>query len=309
LEQSHLGDDAGPFSQTILSQNDLKGDPAILQDSLCALSLGGGARVVRLKTNADQAAKAVKGLLDALNNNEFRPAALLIIEAGDLGPRSALRKAIEQDRKNAITVPCYAPGLADLRTLALEDGKSSGLGFADGALDVLTSRLPQDRALARSEIEKLMLYCAQNDGGLIEISDITTIITDAVDQDLDAFVFAIADRDIKTADQHLGRSMEAGQSPIALLRAIQRHFMRLSEARTVLDQGQNAKAAMASLRPPVFFTRQQHFSRQLSRWSAPALGQVLSHSLTTERAIKSSGSLPDNLLARLMIKICASRSA
>ncbi|PHS28105.1 MAG: DNA polymerase III subunit delta [Robiginitomaculum sp.] len=309
LEQKHLGADSGPFSHTFLSQDDLKSDPAILQDSLSALPLGGGKCVVRLKTTADQAAKVVKGLLDALNKNELRLAALLLIEAGDLGPRSSLRKSIEQDRNNAITVPCYAPGLADLRTLALEDGKSSGLGFADGALDVLTSRLPQDRALARSEIEKLMLYAANNEPAQIDVADVLAVVTDSLDQNLDAFVFALADQNNALADQQLTRAKEAGQSPIAMLRAIQRHFMRLSEARTVLDQGQNAKAAMANLRPPVFFIRQQHFSRQLSRWSAPALGQVLSHSLATERAIKSSGALPDNLLARLVIKVCASKNA
>ncbi|PHS25074.1 MAG: DNA polymerase III subunit delta [Robiginitomaculum sp.] len=307
LEAIYLGDDAGPFSQTGLNQSDTKSDPAILQDSICAMALGGGKRVVRLKTSADQSAKTVKDLLAALHANEIRPAALLLIEAGDLSPRSTLRKSIEQDKALAITIPCYAPGLADLREQAVEIAKKFRLRYDDGALDHLLGRLPQDRALADSELNKLTLYAAKNEDGLIRVEDVMAIITDTQAQNLDAFTYAVADGDTIRADQHLIRATEAGQSPIALLRALQRHFLRLSEAKTATDAGRDIKSAMASLRPPVFFMFQSRFSRQLGRWSTPALVRVLEHGLATEQAMKRSGALPHNLLARLVIKICAGK--
>jgi len=307
LEATYLGEDAGPFAQTGLSQSDVKSDPAILQDSVCAMALGGGKRVVRLKTNADQSAKAVKELLAALGANQINPAALLLIEAGDLSPRSVLRKSIEQDKAIAMAMPCYAPGLADLREQAMEVAQKYTLRYDDGALDVLIARLPQDRALADSELNKLTLYAAKNEDGLIRVDDVMAIITDTQAQNLDAFTYAIADGDTTKADQQLVRATEAGQSPIALLRALQRHFIRLAEAKTALDTGRDIKSAMGSLRPPVFFTLQSRFSRQLGQWSTPALIRVMEHCLATERAMKRSGAQPHNLLARLVIKISAGK--
>ncbi len=308
IENNYLGDDAGPFSQTILTQPDLKNDPAVLQDEFCALALGGGARVVRLKTTADQSAKSVISLLAALDQGKIRPAALLLIEAGDLGPRSGLRKAVEQNKTNAATIACYAPSVGDLRALAQAQADACGLRYGPGALDLLIARLPQDRALAGSEVEKLMLYCAQSDGHQIDIADINAIVIDSLELGLDQFSFAVASGAFAQADQLLQNALEAGQSPIALLRALQRHFARLNEAKSALDVGKDIKSAMASLRPPVFFNAQQRFSRQLQAWSGPALRRTMALCLVTERAMKSSGSIPDNLLARLVVKVCAGRT-
>lgn len=308
LESRHLGDNPGPFSQSILTDADLKADPAALQDSLCALSLGGGERVVRVKTGADAIAKTLKALLEALKAKELSPAALLLVEAGNLSPRSALRKCVETNKAHAVALPCYAPNFQDLKTLALEEAKTNDLSFGEGALDFLINRLPQDRAIAGAEIEKLMLYKANEQNAAIQIDDINAINVDSLDQGLDDFAFAIAGGALPVADRLLAGALAAGQSPIALLRALQRHLFRLVEAKTALNNGMDEKTAMASLRPPVFFPKQAAFSRQLGRWSAPKIQQAIAHCLATERAMKSSGSMPDNLLARLAIKIGAAQS-
>ncbi len=305
IEAAHLGEVAGPFSQTLLNAADLKSDNALLQDSICAQSLGGGERIVRLKTSADQSAKAVKGLLSSLSEKALVPAALLLIEAGDLSPRSQLRKTVEQENHLAVAIACYAPGPGDLRQLALDEAKSNALNFDQGALEHLVERLPADRAIARSEIEKLVLYALNNKGGTIGVNDINAIITDAGDSNLDAFALAVADGDAAQADRLLGHAVLAGQSPIALLRALQRHVLRLYEAKAISENRGDVKAAMASLRPPVFFARQARFSAQLNEWPLKTLTLIGKHCLHTEIQMKRSGAMPENLLARLIIKIMA----
>lgn len=308
LERNHLGENVGPFAQSVLTSSDIKNDPACLQDGICALALGGGARSVRLKAGTDQAvATTLKSLLETLDNKEIVPAALLLVEAGDLNPRSALRKLVENDKKNAVTIACYAPNLSDLRALAEEQAQACVLRFDQGALDVLVNQLPQDRALARSEINKLMLYAAQNDGGVITSADINTILADSINQSLDAFGAAIADGAYKEADRLLSSALTSGQSSIALVRAVQRYLLRLIEAKAALDGGADINSAMKGLRPPVFFAHQSRFSRHLGAWSAPALRRALGHCLDTERAMKSSGAIPENLLARLVIKLCSGK--
>ncbi len=303
ISHTHLGDAPGSFSQTILTDTDIKTDPACLQDAFCALPLGGGPRVVRLKTSAELFVKPLKALLASLDGKQIIPAALLLIEAGDLGPRSPLRKCVEQDKTHAVTLACYAPDLRDLRDLATKAAQTHNLGFADGALDFLISHLPPDRAIAHSEVEKLVLYTSQGDVGIIEIPDVRAIVADSLNHNLDVFTSAVADGAAQRTDQLLGQALEAGQSPIALLRALQRYFLRLSEAKASVAGGRDIKSAMAGLRPPVFFAYQNAFSRQLSSWSLPTLESVIEHCLATERAMKKSGAHPENLIARLVIKI------
>jgi DNA polymerase III subunit delta len=304
LEAVHLGEQAGPFSQTLISQTELKADPAGLSDQFCALALGGGPRVVRLKTTADQAAKPVSALLAALERSEIKPAALLLIEAGDLGPRSALRKAVEQDADNAVALPCYAPNARDIESLAQDEARQQGLTIDPNALALLLNRLPQDRAIARSELNKLVLYCIEAENQTITFEHVAAIITDATDQRLDDFALAVAEGAFEDADRIMANTLVAGQSPIALLRALQRHFFRLLEAGVAVREGKDTKSAMASLRPPVFFAIQSRFSHQMNAWHPARLRNVAELCLETERAMKRSGAVPANLLARLAVKIC-----
>src|SRR5512134_1232517 len=83
------GDDA--FRLAELTQDDIRGDGARLADELNAISMLGGRRVVRIAqaTNAiaDQVAAAIAG--------QAPGAALLIVEAGDIGSKAELVKVFE----------------------------------------------------------------------------------------------------------------------------------------------------------------------------------------------------------------------
>ena len=94
----------------------------------------------------------------------------------------------------------------------------------------------------------------------------------------------------KTADMasYLQRTLGEGQHPVMIARALQRHLMRLLQARGFMDDGQNIDAAMAQLRPPVFFKYVPVFKAVLQRWSARDINAGLKAMLEAELQFKSS---------------------
>lgn len=101
LVRAVVDDPGDPFRTTELTVEVLRGEPARLADEARSLCLMGGRRVVRLRQATDQATPACRTLLalDALE-------ALVIIDAGELGPSSSLRRLIE-GASNAAAIACY----------------------------------------------------------------------------------------------------------------------------------------------------------------------------------------------------------
>ena len=85
------GDVRDPFRVAELTPAQLKEDPVRLADEAAALSLSGGRRVLRLREAGDGLTQALAELLA-----ETVPAAFLVLEAGELGPRSSLRGLFER---------------------------------------------------------------------------------------------------------------------------------------------------------------------------------------------------------------------
>jgi len=93
-----------------------------------------------------------------------------VVEAGDLGPRSGLRKAFEASKGGA-AVACYSDDAENVTGLVRQAVKDAGLQIEPQAVNDLTARLGSDRLVTRSEIEKLILF----KGGSGERSRRTTL--------------------------------------------------------------------------------------------------------------------------------------
>src|SRR3546814_14622015 len=92
-----------------------------------ALALTGGRRAVRIRDVGDGAATAVKQVLDGPETDN-----LAVLEAGDLGPRSPLRKLCEA-ASNAAAVPCYLAAAEAPASLVREMlGEAGVSGSAQG---------------------------------------------------------------------------------------------------------------------------------------------------------------------------------
>lgn len=294
-----------PFTVTTLTDSDIKADPARLADEAAALSLTGGARLVRVRLDGDNA--NVAAFIAALDAGKATAEAKILVETGELTPRSKLRVAFG-DAKSAAEIGCYPDTPAQLAGIAEAMLEAEGLALDRDAKAKLADLLPSDRGFARAEIEKLILYKGPKGGraagdDAVTPADLTAALSAGADSDLDDLADAATTGGAAQADAALRHALESGAAPVSIIRALSRHLSRLQEARAKLDAGAGLEGAMGSLRPPVFIMRKRAFGAALSRWSARALESALREALDVEVRLKGSGAPPDALLGRFVLSL------
>lgn len=284
-----------PFNYIELTDADLKGDPARLADEAAALSMMGGARVVRIRTSGEGAAAAARLVVEGLAGGHLKSSGVVLVEAGDLGKTSGLRKLFEGSTA-AVALPCYADAPADIRALAVDAARTEDLRFDADALDLLVALLGEDRGLSRAEIEKLILYkgpkAVRQGPATITLEDVRASLVDTILDAAGEAAGAAADGAQTRLARALHRSAGAGANPVGLVRALQREFSRLRAAQSLIADGAGAEAAMARLRPPVFFMEKRAFEERLRRWPMAHIDAALDLLIEAELGAKSTG-LPD----------------
>jgi DNA polymerase-3 subunit delta len=295
-----------PFNAIELSDADLKDEPGRLADEISALSFAGGERVIRLRTAGEASARAVAALIDGLDAGHVKANGLVVIEGGDLSPRSGVRKTFEK-AKRAAALPCYADTPADVRDMAQEAARSEGLRFDEDALDLVVSVLGDDHGLSRAEIDKLILYkgpkAARVGSETITIDDVNASLVDGQGAALDDAAAAAADGAPKALSLALFRAQAAGASPIGLLRSLQRHVARMKAAKDFIDGGDTAAGAMKNLRPPVFFAEQRAFERRLQKWPSYRLETAARLLVEAELEAKTTGAPQREIIERAALRL------
>src|SRR6185503_19779151 len=112
---------ADPFRVVEVTAAQLKDDPARLADEFAALSMIGGRRVVRVRPADDDTVAALENLLLTSSGD-----ALIVLEAGDLKPGSALRQLAESSDLIA-AVACYPDTESKLEDLVDQVLGTAGL--------------------------------------------------------------------------------------------------------------------------------------------------------------------------------------
>lgn len=297
LMRSAVPDLADPFRVAELGGDAVARDPALLADEAAAIALTGGRRAVRLRDAGDGHADAVKSMLAGPAGDS-----LVVLQAGELSPRSALRKLIE-DAEAGAAVPCYADEIRDLDRVIRETLAADGLTVSPDASAYLTANLGSDRGVTRSELQKLALYAQGR--GEVALADAVAVVGDSAALSLDDLCFAAADGDMTAADRALERSLQEGQSEVAILRAVSRHLMRLQMTVSRVDRGEAPDRAVKALRPPVFFKREPQFRRQVESWTGVRVAQALDLALQAELGCKSTGMPAAAVCGRTLLQIAA----
>jgi len=288
-------DPQDPFRTVELTGDALKADPPRLADEAAALSLVGGRRLVRVRDAGDDLAGLFAAFLADPKGD-----ALVVVEAGDLSKRSALRLTFEE-AANAAALACYpdeGEGLADLAIRALAADR---IGIDDDALAWLTAHLGNDRRVSRNELEKLALYVGA--GGRARLADVQACIGDSAATSLDDVVTAVAGGDVAAVFRALDRAYAEGVATIAILRATARHFQRLHMASGLVAAGATPDRAMQQLRPPIFFKSRGAFAAQLKRWPLQWLAAAIDRLTRAEIDCKSTGLPDETICARTLTEI------
>ncbi len=294
---AQLTDPSDPMTRIDLLPDQLKSDPGRLADEAAAVSMFGGIRLIRVDGAAEESAEAVGLLLNA-------PAAgnPVIMVAGALKKGSAL-VALAEASPLAQAFILYEATARDLEQVAHEAAQACGLKLGRGMAAQLVEVSGGERGVLLREIEKLALYCdaAPDRPHMAELADLDAIGARFGEADFTLLVEALLAGDARVADEQLQRQGIQGTAGIPALRAIIRQFWRLLELRALVDAGASPAAVIEAQGKRVFWKEKPALTKQLSRWTTPAIRAAIHRLLDAERAIKSSGSAGDVLAAQVMI--------
>lgn len=291
-----------PFRVAEIAPDALEKDPARLADEAAALAFGGGRRVVRVRGCGNGPAPAFAAFLKNPMGD-----ALIVVESGELDGKSALRKLFE-GADNAASVACYLDEGRDLVAVIRATLQAEGVRAGDEVVTWLAQRLGGDRAMTRSELAKLALYAGK--GAEIAIEDARAVVGDSAEIEADDAAQAAALGDVPRLARTLDRLDAEGVSAVTIVRAAQRHFTRLHLCAVRMDEGGgDPAAAMARLRPPVFWKEQDAFKRALRRLDARALSRALALLLEAERNAKSGLGRVGGLAAQRVLYAIAGAQA
>ncbi|WP_019960436.1 DNA polymerase III subunit delta [Woodsholea maritima] len=289
-----------PFSVSRLSEEDIKADPAALPDAMAALSMMGTARLVRLRLHGDSA--PVASFISEVEAGTAPVEASLVIESGDLKKTAKLRKIVE-DGKISLVLPCYAESLRDLLKLAEDHFKAEGLSLDPDARQALGPVLEGDHRLALGEIEKLILYkglASQRSGpDTITRADIAAVSAIGAEAALDQALEPALLGQLAKADRGYARAIEAGISPVAILRVLQR---KIDQFAIFHDQGGN-DMALTKAGAPRFGPPADQFRQAATRWKGRRLDHARHLAFEAERDIKRSGAPAEALVGALLIRL------
>jgi DNA polymerase-3 subunit delta len=300
LARTVCGDLKDPFRVVDIAGEVLKADPARLADEFGAMSLMGGRRVVRVRPAGEESVAALENLVAATAGD-----ALIVVEAGNLTPRSGLRVLAETEPQLA-ALPCYADQAEDLERLVEAAARDAGFTIEEDALGWIVERLGGDRGQTRSEVDKLMLYKHGDPSSAITLADAVAVLGDTSATDIDDVVGATFDGNLVLLDRALDRVFAEGGNPVQLVRALQRHADQLHLVSGHAGQSGNFETAMFKARGlPRGGPVRRRFENHLRKWPLPRLSQALASILRAELDCKTTG-YPDEALARRLCLALAS---
>ena len=285
-----------PFRVVEIHGADLKNDPTRLADEAKAIAFGGGRRLIRIKNVSDTITNIIADYLEIVTPED----ALIIIEGGELGPRSSLRKLFDKAKK-AASIACYGDNAHNLPKVINETLTAHGLKPTRDAMAYLVNNLGSDRSITRGELEKLSLYMGAP--GSVELADATAAINDNAAMAMDDITLAVGCGDKTKLDKALVRTLGEGIHPIQILRAAARHFLRLHEAAGMVASGKDPNMAMKSLKPPVIFMQVDKFRVQLQRWHPARISDALNLLIMAEMDCKTTGAPVEAICWRTLMRI------
>lgn len=310
IARSVVQDLNDPFNAVTLSGDQINDDPARLNDEASAMSMMGGGRLIRITDAGDKLTAQLKDYLKEASQEN-----LVVIEAGELGPRSSLRKLCES-AKNAAAIPCYIEDEGAVSNVIRQTLQHAGYDIERDAVSWLAGNLTGDRQRVRSEVDKLITFMGPykdykgNDGNAVKERLGKVTLQDAQDccgaggeQTLDMLVYNIASGRTGPALKSFNTLLDEGIPSVAVLRALQSHFHKLHLAKARMNEGEQVGQIMKTLNPPIFFKLQDDFKMQLQRWNMKKIERTLGKLMELEIQAKTTGFPADTVCAQAILSL------
>ncbi len=288
-----------PFNVSVLKSEEIEKDFERLSSEANTPSMMGGQRLIKIESAKDGLTPALKAYLDSPSDD-----ALVVIEAGDMSPRSPLRSLCEK-AKNAAALPCYVADARNLSSTIRNLLSDKHFTASHDAISWLSENLAGDHGRVLSEINKLMIYMGE--GKHIELIHAQAACGAGGALAMDDFIFSLAGRDTKAMLKAFTQLSDEGVPLIALIRGLQNHFRRLHITKSRMENGETQDGAMNKLMPRIFFKYEQPFKSQLQHWQMSSLSTALQKLSDLEARAKQTGTPIETLSAQAFLSLSKMR--
>lgn len=263
-----------PFLVDRFRAEDVAENPSCLLESIQTVSLGAAHKLVYLQgVSKDLPAnikdKVGKAILDVLENTS--DSATFVFAASGYDAKLALIKKIEK-HSNAIAVRCYQDSDYSLKQLLQNRMQAEGKSIQPDAMAFIMNNLGNDRAVTQSEIDKLFVYTMHEQQ--ITLQDCLDSLSSAPSVNAFKLCDAIGMRQKAQVETYLHHLKEEGQDATMILAMVIRHMRRLLQASEMQKEGMSMDKAMMSLKPPVFYGKQE-FASQVNGYPTKRLETAL----------------------------------
>lgn len=298
LAKSAVADINDPFNVAEFSAHVLDDNPARLSDEALSISMMGGRRVVIVRNAGDGVTKPLESLLATLTTDGN----LVLIEAGNLTPRSSLRILCES-AANAAALPCYVDDERDLTRVIADGLRAQGFTISSDALTFMAANIVGDRGITRSEIDKLVTYMGTTSKN-VTLDDVTACVGHSATLPIDDLLRHIGTGQIADADRTMANLLSEDVAPVTIARALQHHFWKLHAARSRMDAGMTADQSVAKIKPPLFFKQKPAFVTQMTSLPQAQIEQALNVVISAEARCKQTGADPKLIMSRAVLSLC-----
>ncbi len=282
----------------------LRKDPALLDAALKERGFFPGPRAAFVEEATDALAPLIAAAL-----KDWQPGdAQLIVTAGKLNARSALRKAFEA-HKTAFAIGIYndPPGRDEIADML----RKAGLKEVDPAATADLTALAQilDPGDLRQTVEKLALY-KLDDRTPVTHDDIAACAPATTEAAVDDVLNIVAEARTAEIGPVMQKLEGQGIAPTTLCINATRHFRTLHSA--ACDPG-GPSAGIARARPPIYGPRRDRMVRQAQSWDVPGLEIALTMLTDTDLQLRSAAqrapqmALVERTLIRLAMLAAARR--
>ncbi len=266
-----------------LSGADLRRDPAALMDAVKAQGFFPGPRVAFVEEATDGLAPILHEVISDWRTGD----AMLVVTAGSLASKSALRKLFEaHPAAHALGLYNDPPGRAEIEATLAAAGLV-GLG-RDAMADMTALAQALDPGDFRQTADKIALY-KLGDAAPLSPADIAACAPATVEAGVDEIVDAAATGRPEAIGPLIRRLDGQGVGAVTLCMTATRHFRTLHAAAS--DPG-GAASGIARARPPIWGPRRDAMQRQAQVLGVRRIEEALGMLIETDLVLRSSSRAP-----------------
>lgn len=289
-----------PFSVVYFNCADVLADIGSLFAEYTSQSLMGGRRVIVVKDADNNLTKHLKIMFDGTPSDT-----LVIISSTSLNKKSSL-VALAEEREDMGLIACYEDRDEDIFATARFMFVENGLTINNEALQLLCSRLSNDRKTNLGEIEKLITY--MGDKKNVTADDIQICISDQSAASGDDVCYFAANGQTDKALKSFRKLVCEGNEPISIIRSLSYHFNKILTVKAFMEKGDTLDKAVFKLVPKIIFFRESSFKRQVTIWPRERVLSVLELLFKAEKECKTTNMPVEEIASYTIMQIASAAS-